>query len=189
IAKKIVQIYIYKKEYVKLLSFLKKSNSNNDLLLQLYRNSNNYEKAYKLAEKLYEENGEIDYFAQSAMFEYESAKDKNNKKMQRSVVEKLTKVVKLDNSPLYLNYLGYLLINHSIDIDKGMKYVREALEIEPNSAFYMDSLAWGYYKLGRCKKASEIMKNVLKLEGGDDSEVLKHIEEINRCKNKKTGVK
>ncbi|WP_321777861.1 hypothetical protein [Sulfurimonas sp.] len=186
IANKIVQIYLYKKEHLKLLIFLKDSGSDDDLLLQLYINSKNYEKAYLLAEKLYEEKGDINYLGQSAIFEYENAKNKNNKKMQRSVIKKLSKVVKIDKNALYLNYLGYLLIDHSIDIKKGMIYVREALNIEPQSAFYLDSLAWGYYKLGKCKKALRVIKKVIKLEGGDDPEVLAHFKAIKKCKNKKT---
>ncbi|WP_324170909.1 hypothetical protein [Sulfurimonas sp.] len=185
ISKKIIQIYLYKKEHLKLLVFLKDSGSDDDLLLQLYINSKNYEKAYLLAEKLYENKDDINYLGQSAIFEYEYAKNKENKQMQKSVIKKLSKVVKIDKNALYLNYLGYLLIDHSIDIKKGIAYVREALEVEPKSAFYLDSLAWGYYRLGKCKKALRIIKNVMKLEGGDDLEVLAHFRIIKKCKNKK----
>ncbi len=185
ISKKIIQIYLYKKEHLKLLVFLKDSGSDDDLLLQLYINSKNYEKAYLLAEKLYEEKDDINYLGQSAIFEYEYTKNKENKKMQKSVIDKLSKVVEIDKNALYLNYLGYLLIDHSIDINKGMAYVREALKLEPKSAFYLDSLAWGYYKLGKCKKALKIIKKVIKLEGGDDPEVLAHFKAIKECKNKK----
>ncbi len=185
IAKKIVQIYAYKKEYIKLMSFLQKSGSDDELLLQVYINSKNYKKASKLAGKLYSETGDINYLGQSAIFKYESSKNKNDKQMQARVVEMLKEVASVENIPLYLNYLGYLLIDHSIDIKEGMKYVREALEIEPNSAFYLDSLAWGYYKLGKCKKALKIINRVKKLDGGDDPEVIEHIKAIKKCKNKK----
>lgn len=185
IAKKIVQIYVYKKDFLKLMSFLQDSGVDDDLLLQVYINSKNYSQAALLAKKLYNERGDLNYLAQSAIFEYESHKDKNDKEMQRSVVEKLKRAVAVDKRALYLNYLGYLLIDHSINIEEGMAYVREALKIEPNSAYYLDSLAWGYYKLGECKKAYEIIKKVIKLEGGDDEEVLKHLKAIKKCKENK----
>jgi hypothetical protein len=185
ISKKIVQIYAYKKDYIKLMSFLQKSRSDDELLLQVYINAKNYKQASKLAKELYYDRGDINYLGQSAIFEYESHKNRADKKMQDSVIKKLKKVISIEKRPLYLNYLGYLLIDHSIDIKGGMGYIREALKIEPNSAFYLDSLAWGYYRLGNCKKAYKIISKVKKLDGGDDPEVLKHVQTIKKCKNKK----
>ena len=184
VAKKIVQIYIYKKDFIKLMGFLKSSASNDELLLEVYINAKNYKQASELAKKLYKETGDINYLGQSAIFGYESHKDKSDKKMQKSTVKKLKKVVEIEKKPLYLNYLGYLLIDHSIDVKAGMAYVREALKIEPNSAYYLDSLAWGYYKLKKCKKAYEIISKVRKLEGGDDSEVVAHEKAIKKCLEK-----
>ncbi len=187
IAQKIIQIYAYKKEYVKLMDFLEENTYDDTLLLQLYIKAKKYKEASLLAEKIYKESGEIDYLGQSAIFEYEAASDKENKELQNSVLEKLKKVVKVDDAtPLYFNYLGYLLIDHEIDIKGGMKYIRKALQIEPNSAYYLDSLAWGYYKLGDCTKADEILKKVVTLKGGSDDEVVAHIKEVAKCLHTKT---
>jgi len=185
IATKIVQIYAYKKDYKSLTLFLEKSKINDELLLQLYASSKSYAKAYPLAQELYDKTLEIDYLGQSAIFEYESAPDKNLKSMLTSVVDKLQKVVQEDKQVLYLNYLGYILIDHKLDIKKGMNYIRKVLKQQPNSAFYLDSLAWGYYQLGECKKAKDIMNKVVTLKGGDDPEVFKHIKEIDQCLNNK----
>ncbi len=185
IAKKIVQIYTYQKKYIKLLSFLKESKSDDELLLRIYIDTKNYKEAATLAHSLYSETGDLNHLGQSAIFEYESNSNKNDKKMQDSVVQKLKEVVSLEKRPLYLNYLGYLLIDHSIDIKEGMRFVREALKIESGSVFYLDSLAWGYYRLGNCKKALEIINRVMKLDGGSDPEVLEHAKAIQECKNKK----
>jgi len=185
IAKRIIQIYGYKKEYIKLMGFLQESGSDDDLLLQLYINSKNYKEASPLAYKLYEDSGNVEYLGQSAIFDYESTSDKNDKMMQKRVIKKLKEVVQTQENPLYLNYLGYLLIDHNIDIKQGMKYVKRALRVEPKSAYYLDSLAWGYYKLGKCKRAYKIMKKVTKLEGGDDKEVVAHLVKIKKCRNKK----
>ncbi len=185
IAKRIVQIYGYKKEYVKLMNFLDESGSNDNILLQLYINSKNYKKASLLAYKLYKKTADINYLGQSAIYDYESVKNKNDKSMQKRVIKRLKKVVKVEKNPIYLNYLGYLLIDHKIDIKSGMNYVRKALKIEPESAFYLDSLAWGYYRLKNCKKAYKIMKKVRTLKGGDDKEVISHMKQIKKCRNKK----
>ena len=186
IAKKIIQIYTYKQDFPNLILFLENSYKDDELLLQLYSNAKNYKKAYPLADKLYVETSDINYLGQSAIFEYESYTGIKSKTLLTNVVEKLEKVTKEDNQAIYLNYLGYILIDHNLDIKKGMNYVQKVLKVQPNSAFYLDSLSWGYFKLGECTKAKEIIQRVSKLEGGDDPEVMQHIIEINKClKNKK----
>lgn len=184
IAQKIIQIYGYKKDYIKLMTFLENSSSDDKLLLQLYIQAKNYEKATLIANKLYEDTAEIDYLGQNAIFTYESAKDKNDVKMQNKVINKLKRVIQVDDNALYLNYLGYLLIDHEIDVKLGIEYIEKALEQQPNSTYYLDSKAWGYYKLGECLKAHKLILEVMKLEGGDEPEVLKHYEKIKKCRKK-----
>lgn len=180
ILNRIIKIYVYKKDYIELKRFLESHNIENEVLLQIYSTTKEYKKASLLAYKLYKKTSNIDFLAQGALYEFESYKNPPKKVLKR-VVKYLKKVVKEKATPLYLNYLGYLLIDKNINIKEGMKYVKKALAIEPDSAFYLDSLAWGYYKLGKCKKAEVIFKKVVKLEGGDDKEVLKHIKKVKQC--------
>ena len=188
IAIKIIQIYGYKKDYPEMIEFLQESQIDNDLLLQLYIQYKNYTKASQTAKMLYEDSGDASYLGQSAIFEYESSKNKNDKAMQESVISKLkeiTQIIRKDG--MYLNYLGYLLIDHDIDVKEGIEYVKEALKIEPNSAYYLDSLAWGYYKLGKCITAENIMKKIDKMHGSSDEEVVKHLKAIEECIKKGRG--
>ena len=181
IAKKIIQIYTYKRDYLGLMDFLERYHSDDILLLQLYTSVKNYKKAYQLSDRLYDETSELDYLGQSAIYEYESAKDKKSKELLNHVVSKLTQVTESLKKPLYLNYLGYILIDHELDIKKGMDYIHTVLKYQPDSSFYLDSLAWGYYKLGNCQKAKKIMNRVVTLEGGDDPEVKAHVQKIEKC--------
>ncbi|MBN2817241.1 MAG: hypothetical protein JXQ67_11205 [Campylobacterales bacterium] len=181
IAEKIIQIYTYKRDYIRLIDFLEVSGSDDALLLQLYSSAKNYKKAYPLAQKLYEKSADVEYLAQSAIYEYEAADKKAEPFLLENVVNKLERVVVVDKSPIYLNYLGYLLIDHNLDVSKGIQYIKKVLETEPESAYYLDSLAWGYYKLGECDKAAKIIAKVRKLEGGDNSEVVEHDNAIQRC--------
>jgi predicted Zn-dependent protease len=189
LAKKIIQIYMYKRDYIHLIDFLEESQSDDEVLLQLYSSARNYKKAYPLADKLYKKTADLAFLGQSAIYEYESATDKNSKVLLSRVVDKLTTVTTSDKSPIYLNYLGYILIDHKLDVKKGMLYIREVLKLEPDSAYYLDSLAWGYYRLGNCKKAKSIMDKVLKLEGGDNAEVIEHVNAINKCIKNQKGKK
>ena len=86
--------------------------------------------------------------------------------------------------PVYLNYLGYLMIDHDLGIKEGMQYVQKALDKQPESPFYIDSLAWGKYKLGECAEASRLIKKVEELIGTDEQEVREHIKAIQQCKTK-----
>jgi len=180
-AEKIIQIYSYKKEYVKLMDFLEANPINDELLLQLYLSGKNYKKASQLAYKLYKESGDYNYLGQSAIYKYESYRGDVPKKVLRSVIDDLERVAKYENNTLYLNYLGYILIDHEIDVKKGLSYIKEVLKKEPESAYYLDSLAWGYYKLGKCYKAKKIIDKVMKLGVEDEPEVQEHLQKINRC--------
>lgn len=189
ISHQIVQLYVYKKEYIKLIRFLEKSGSDDNTLIQLYIGSKNYKKAYPLAQKLYKKTGNIKYLGESAIYEYESSKNRDDKVFLDRISKKFEEVLEQERATLYLNYYGYILIDHDIDVKKGMELVREALKNEPNSSFYLDSLAWGHYKLGECKESLSIIRKVITLEGGDDPEVLKHYELIKNCSKKKKGKK
>ncbi len=61
-----------------------------------------------------------------------------------------------------LNYLGYLYIDKNIDAKRGMKLVERALKLDKNNPYYLDSLGWGYYKLGEYKKAEIYLKKAIK---------------------------
>lgn len=180
-AQTVVKLYNYKKDAISLIQFLEKSESDDALLLQLYISTKNYPKVVSLADKLYKEDGDPYYLGQSAIFEYEGAKDKHDEAMVASVMEKLKRVIEYAENAMYLNYLGYLLIDHGIDIEGGMAYVKKALEVEPESPYYLDSLAWGYYKQGKCKKALKLMEKVQTNLGKEDAEVSAHLKAIKKC--------
>lgn len=183
--KTIIKLYTYKKDTIGLIQFLEKSGADDAQLLQLYSSTKNYQKVVDLGRKLYKESGDFYYLGQSAIFEYEGAADKQDKKMIDSVMKKLKKVIEGSGDAVYLNYLGYLLIDHDIDVLKGIDYVRRALLVDNESPFYLDSLAWGYYKQGKCKEALDLMGKVRINLGKEDPEVSKHVKEIQICIKKK----
>ena len=177
----IVKIYSYKKEYPQLMDFLERTGADDMTLLQLYINARSYAKAAKLAKKLYNEHGDAVFLGQYAIFTYESAEKKDDRKMLERVMQTLKQVIRVVDDSLYLNYLGYLMIDHDMDVKGGMEYVEKALEKEPNSPFYRDSLAWGHYKLGNCEEAERLMLQVIEELGPDDKEVKSHMDAINEC--------
>ena len=181
-AKKIVELYMYKKDRNGAIKFLKESGYNQEMLLDIYVALKDFKNAYKIAKSLYESSKKIDYLGRMAIYEYEQHKDKIDKKKLKSISKKFDKVISKLYEPLYLNYYGYLLIDHDMDIKKGIKLVKAALLKEPNSPFYLDSLAWGYYKIGKCKDAKKIMKKLVK--NSKEKEILMHWKKINECLKK-----
>ena len=65
-----------------------------------------------------------------------------------------------------MNALGYTLIDLDLDIPQGLEWVQKALLKEPEEAAFLDSKAWGLYKLGKVDSAWQIMEKV-----GQDSNV------------------
>ncbi len=113
------------------------------------------------------------------MLEFEMAKDK--KTVIKSVVKKFEDVLTVLDNHVYQNYLGYILIDLDIDVKKGLKYVKKALEKAPNNLAYIDSLAWGQYKLNECKEALINIKKVVDGAGLDDIEIKTHWNKIKEC--------
>jgi len=182
-AQKVIELYLYQNRFDKAIRYVKKERLGDDLLLDLYTQRKMYKKAYKLAMRLYKERGASHYLARAAVLQYESAKRKKDPRLLKSVMGKFEKALRDLDDPLFENYYGYLLIDHDIDIEKGIKWVQKALRQEPDSLFYLDSLAWGYYKLGKCETAYKIMKPLM--DRTDEPEIIEHFEKIKACREKK----
>jgi len=142
-----------------------------------------FKEAYTLAEKLYDESKNLDYLGKMAIYEYELNKTNLAPETLQSISRKFDEVTSLLKDSVYLNYYGYLLIDHDIDVSKGIALVQEALKLEPNSPYYLDSLAWGLYKQGQCDEAYNIMKYFG--EHVMEEEVIAHIEAIKKCLKEK----
>ncbi len=182
-AKKIAELYIYNKEFSKAIEWAKKINDT-ELLFSLYKTTKKFKKAYELAMQFYNQTKDPKYLAQAAIFEYE-AHPKKDRKLLEDVAQKLEKAIKKNRDPIFLNYLGYLYIDHELNIKRGIALVKEALQADPLSPYYLDSLAWGYYKIGKCKEALKLIKKVYYDLQFKDDEIKLHLEKIKKCVKEK----
>lgn len=178
-AKKAIDLLMYKRDKKGAISFLEKSGYNPKMLMNIYTSVNKFKKAYKIAQTLYKQTGNSDYLGKMAIFEYEANKNHMNNKILADISKKFELTLEDIQDPLYLNYYGYLLIDKDLNIKKGIKLVKLALKQEPESVFYLDSLAWGYYKLKKCKKALKVMKKFIK--DNSEPEVTMHYQKILKC--------
>ncbi|MDE5603630.1 MAG: hypothetical protein K2I71_06930 [Helicobacter sp.] len=184
-AKNVLEIYFQFNDLTQAQKFLEQNSSvhlGDEMLLEIYRHKKDYKKSIEVLDRIYKQTNNANFLALKAMMIYESAKNRNDQKMLESVVEKLKIVTQKLDDALYWNYLGYLMIDHNLDIKEGIEYVTKALQKEPQNVYYLDSLAWGYYQLKDCANARLTMKKIPLEEIQKEEEIKNHFEAIKQCK-------
>ena len=176
------RIYLDNNEFDKALKLTHKNHLGDVYKLIVYETKKDFKKAASYAYKLYEKTAKLPYLLKYCTYSYEADKSKQTVK---NIIPKLKYLLKFYPSAYLYNFLGYVLIDIDINVKEGLKYVQKAIDLKPDNEEYIDSLAWGYYKLGKCKEAWEIIKHI-KLK---DKEILMHKEKIKKCleKSKKGG--
>ena len=74
------------------------------------------------------------------------------------------------------------MIDYDLNIQRGVFLVKKALEKDTKNIAYLDTLAWGEYKLKNCQEAFKQMKKVVDEIGLDDPEIKMHWQKIKECK-------
>jgi tetratricopeptide (TPR) repeat protein len=119
-------------------------------------------KALDAAEKLSvtkEEKQDI-WFQRGAMYERMKKADLAEAEF-RKILD-----VNPDNAPA-LNYLGYMLADRNVKLPEALTLITKALDLEPNSGAYLDSLGWVYFKMNRLPEAEENLRQALLLTPRD----------------------
>jgi tetratricopeptide (TPR) repeat protein len=65
------------------------------------------------------------------------------------------------------NYLGYMLADRGVRLEESVKYIKKALDLEPNNGAYLDSLGWAYYKMNRYDLAEPHLEKAARLIQND----------------------
>ena len=76
-----------------------------------------------------------------------------------------------------LNFLGYIFADQGINLVEAKGLIQRALEEKPGDGYYLDSLAWVYFKQGNFKKATELQRSAIE-KVGDDPVMLEHLGDI-----------
>ncbi|MBV8684177.1 MAG: tetratricopeptide repeat protein [Caulobacteraceae bacterium] len=71
------------------------------------------------------------------------------------------------DDPELLNFLGYSWIDRGEKLTQALAMVQKAVDLDPQSGAMIDSLGWGYYRLGDYRKAVEKLEAAVALEPGD----------------------
>ncbi|WP_121756751.1 ATP-dependent nuclease subunit B [Helicobacter felis] len=167
------------------------------LLLDLYTAQKKFALAAKQAGLIYKEKKDPNFLALEAVYTYEHLNATHHpitkveaisitKKLERAINERTQKLQKNKGGlnpqdAFFYNFLGYSLIDYNLNVKKGISYVKTALQIEPDSIFYLDSLAWGYYKLGQCAQAKEVLAKIDSNAIKAQPELQAHAHAIDKC--------
>ncbi len=94
------------------------------------------------------------------------------------VVKEMEQALELDPEHAdALNYLGYSYADRSINVEEAVSLTQQAVKLKPHNGYYVDSLAWALYKVGRVEEALEMMQRAVALVP-DDPVIYEHLGEI-----------
>lgn len=67
------------------------------------------------------------------------------------------------DQPNLLNYLGYSMVEKREDLDDALAMIQKAVDIDPTSGYFVDSLGWALFQLERFDEAVEHMERAAEL--------------------------
>ena len=79
-----------------------------------------------------------------------------------------------ENNTTALNGLGYILADSDIDVKRGIKLCRKAVDKKPQSAAYLDSLGWAHFKNGDVNEARSWLRRAFDISP-NRKEIKKHM--------------
>ncbi len=156
-------------EAVKLLEgSLKNNPADRDVYLnmaQIYERAHKYNEAEQMARKAEALPGdprenEMTWFLIGAIYERQKQFDKAE--------EEFKKVLNVNpKNAAALNYYGYMLADRGLRLDEAREMIQRALDQEPYSGAYLDSLGWVYYKQNKLTEAETALRRAVERESHD----------------------
>jgi tetratricopeptide (TPR) repeat protein len=112
----------------------------------------------------------------SLLYEYGLFLEQAGKHQQAlSVMEKV--LVLQPEHAAALNYVGYTWADSRKHLDKALKYIRRAVELEPENGYIRDSLGWVHFRLGHLDQAQQELEKANTLSP-DDPAILEHLGDV-----------
>ena len=99
-------------------------------------------------------------------------------KQNRTAIELYEKTLEIDtNNPTAMNGMGYILADSGLDIVRGLRLCRKAVDARPQCAAYLDSLGWAYYKYGEAAEARTWLRRALEL-APNEKDIQRHFKVV-----------
>lgn len=90
-----------------------------------------------------------------------------NKQMDLAEKDFIKALALNNNQPDVLNYLGYSWIDSDKNMLKAKNMIELALEQKPDDAYFIDSLAWYYFKVSNYEQANSLLSYASQLAPAD----------------------
>jgi Flp pilus assembly protein TadD len=99
-------------------------------------------------------------------------------KNYKNAVELYEKALDIDeNNTTAMNSLGYILADTDMDAMRGLRLCRKAVDHKPQSAAYLDSLGWAYYKSGEILEARTWLRRAVEI-APQEKEIRDHLRTV-----------
>ncbi len=72
------------------------------------------------------------------------------------------------------NFVGYTLVDRNIKLEEGINLIKFAVNQEPRNGFFIDSLGWAYYQLGKFSEAITYLERAVEIEP-QEMEITNHL--------------
>jgi len=80
----------------------------------------------------------------------------------KQAVDYYEKALDLDgNNATALNGLGFILVDTDMDLLRGLRCCKKAVDLKPQNAAYLDSLGWAYFKNGEYLEARTWLRRAM----------------------------
>ena len=79
-----------------------------------------------------------------------------------------------ENNATALNGLGYVLVDAGMDLIRGLRCCKKAVDLKPHNPAYLDSLGWAYYKSGDMLEARTWLRRAFDA-APDKKEIVEHL--------------
>jgi tetratricopeptide (TPR) repeat protein len=80
-----------------------------------------------------------------------------------------------------LNYLGYMFADRGVHLEEARTMLSKAVELDPTSGAFQDSLGWVYFRLGQLDRAEKYLSEALRLDPFDAT-VNEHVGDLFRVR-------
>jgi tetratricopeptide (TPR) repeat protein len=90
-------------------------------------------------------------------------------KQHKNAIELYEKTLEIDSeNTTALNSMGYILADTGMDVMRALRLCRKAVDFNPQSAAYLDSLGWAYYKSGEVLEARTWLRRALEIAPNEE---------------------
>ena len=93
----------------------------------------------------------------------------NLQKQHKKAIEFYEKSLEIDSdNATAMNSMGYILADTGMDVMRALRLCRKAVDYKPQSAAYLDSLGWAYYKSGEVIEARTWLRRALEIAPNEE---------------------